>query len=306
MVLPMKVWVADRVERVQLGPVPDGVEVTVVEPGGALPDGVEEVEFLIPADASRELLEAIAAMKSLRVIQTISAGVDWILPWVPEGTTLCSARGARDVAVAELVVAVILADVKRLATFRDQQLRGEWSELELDEVAGRRALIVGYGSIGAAVESRLVALGVAVERLARSTRPGVHADDALEELLGDADFVVVLVPLTPQTHGMFDRRLIAAMKPGALLVNAARGPVVDTAALLEALESERIRAALDVTDPEPLPPDHPLWRAPGVLITPHLAGDTHEAARRAYHLVAEQLRRYGRGEPLRNVVKSGY
>ncbi len=302
----MKVWVADRVSRVHLGRLPDAFEVTVVEPGGGLPDGVEEVDFLVPADPSRELLEAIARMRALRVIQTTSAGVDWILPWVPEGVALCSARGARDVAVAELVVAVVLADAKRLAAFHEHQQRGEWSELELGEVAGRRALIVGYGSIGAAVESRLVALGVTVERVARSARPGVHADDVLGELLGDADMVIVLVPLTSQTRGLFDRRLLAAMKPGALLVNAARGAVVDTAALLEALLAQRIRAALDVTDPEPLPPDHPLWRAPGVLITPHLAGDTPEAERRAYRLVAEQLRRYGRGEPLRNIVKSGY
>jgi phosphoglycerate dehydrogenase-like enzyme len=302
----VKLWVIDQPHNVQLTGLPDRVAVTVVAPDEPLPDGIEEVEFLVPAQASAEQLAAMRDMRSLRVVQTVSAGIEWILPSVPEGVALCSARGARDAAVAEWVLAVVLADAKRLAIFHQQQTRGEWRPIELGELDGRRALIVGYGSIGAAVEARLAPLGVAVERVARSARPGVHAADALATLLPSADVVIVLVPLMPQTRGLFGPELLAAMKPGALLVNAGRGPVVDTPALLEALRAGRVRAALDVTDPEPLPADHPLWHAPGALVTPHLAGDTREAERRAYGLVAAQVARYVRGEPLSNVVTRGY
>jgi phosphoglycerate dehydrogenase-like enzyme len=130
--------------------------------------------------------------------------------------------------------------------------------------------------------------------------------DELPALLGRAEIVVVLLPLTPETMGLLDAELLERLRPGALLVNAARGPIVDTGALLELLRSERVRAALDVTDPEPLPADHPLWDAPGVLITPHFAGDTPAADRRAFALAGEQVGRYVRGEPLLNVVEHGY
>ena len=143
-------------------------------------------------------------------------------------------------------------------------------------------------------------------RVARRARPGVHAVDELASLLGLADIVVVLLPLTPATEGLLDREMLGRMREGALLVNAARGPIVDTEALLELLQAGRIRAALDVTEPEPLPADHPLWDAPGLLITPHFAGDTQGAERRAFALVGEQVRRYVRGEQLVNVVEGDY
>jgi phosphoglycerate dehydrogenase-like enzyme len=167
-------------------------------------------------------------------------------------------------------------------------------------------MILGYGAIGAAVEQRLAPFDVEVLRVARHARAGVHAVEELGSLLGTADIVVVLLPLTPATRGLLDGDLLALLRPGALLVNAARGPIVDTAALVELLEAGRVRAALDVTAPEPLPAGHPLWDAPGVLITPHFAGDTPAAERRAFALVGEQVRRYIRSEPLANVVKDGY
>jgi phosphoglycerate dehydrogenase-like enzyme len=167
-------------------------------------------------------------------------------------------------------------------------------------------LILGYGAIGAAVEARLAPFEVDLIRVARHAREGVHPVEDLESLLGLAEIVVVLLPLTSATTGLLDARLLGCMRPGALLVNAARGPILDTQALLELLQRERIRAALDVTDPEPLPPDHPLWDAPGVLITPHFAGDTVAAERRAFALVGEQVRRYSSDEPLANVVRDGY
>jgi len=167
-------------------------------------------------------------------------------------------------------------------------------------------LILGYGEIGAAVEARLDPFDVELIRVAHHARPGVHAVDDLSSLLGGAEIVVVLLPLTPETDGLLDAEMLGFLRPGALLVNAARGPIVDTRALLARLRAGHVRAALDVTDPEPLPDDHPLWDAPGVLITPHFAGDTLAADRRAFALVGEQVGRYAHGELLANVVEHGY
>jgi len=167
-------------------------------------------------------------------------------------------------------------------------------------------MILGHGSIGAAVEARLSPFGVNLIRVARTAHPGVHPVGELMSLLELADVVIVLLPLTPATTGLLGREELARLRRGALLINAARGPVIDTQALLLELRAGRITAVLDVTDPEPLPADHPLWDAPGLLITPHLAGDTDAGARRAFALVGDQVRRYVRGEPLANVVEHGY
>jgi phosphoglycerate dehydrogenase-like enzyme len=163
-------------------------------------------------------------------------------------------------------------------------------------------LIVGYGSIGAAVERRLAGWEVTIERIARHPREGVRPITELHEALEQADVVVILVPVTDETRHLVDAKFLRSMKDGALLVNAARGPIVDTDALLKELTAQRITAALDVTDPEPLPPGHPLWQAPGLLLTPHVGGAITGARDRAYAVVRDQLARYAAGEPLRNVI----
>jgi phosphoglycerate dehydrogenase-like enzyme len=217
--------------------------------------------------------------------------------------TVCDAGGTRDIPVAEWVLAVILAATKALPELRDRQREHRWVWRRSSELAGDTVMILGYGAIGAAVEARLAPFEVDLIRVARHARPGVHPVDDLESLLPRAGIVVVLLPLTPATTGLLDAALLQRMRQDALLVNAARGPIVDTQALLELVRAKRLRAALDVTDPEPLPPEHPLWDEPGVLITPHFAGDTLAAERRAFALVGEQVRRYLRGEPLANVVE---
>jgi phosphoglycerate dehydrogenase-like enzyme len=257
------------------------------------------------------------------------AGIDWIAPWLPREVVLCDGRGIHDISASEWVLAAILASLKRFPVYRDmqsaQQWRGQAAETggflnergtQLgqykvlgDDLAGKTVLIVGFGSIGAAIEARLMPFGVSILRLARSARtePKVHAISDLDRLLPLADVVVAIVPLTGETQGMIGAPQIALMKPGALLVNAARGPVVDTNALVEALVQHRIRAALDVTDPEPLPSGHPLWTAPNCLITPHVGGSTPEFIHRAFRFGAEQVRRYIAGESLENVVSdAGY
>jgi len=182
------------------------------------------------------------------------------------------------------------------------QWKPEWTT----SLADRKVLIVGYGSVGAAIERRLDGFEVEVTRVARSAREGVHALTELPTLLPEADVVILIVPLTDETRGMVDADFMSRMKEGALLVNMARGPVVDTEALVTELEQRRILAAVDVTDPEPLPSGHPLWRAPGLLISPHVGGASSVMWPRAHRLVQEQLERFATGEPLLHVVSGEY
>jgi phosphoglycerate dehydrogenase-like enzyme len=270
------------------------------------PDGeVLEAEFVV---ANRQfMVEYLARMPRLRVVQTISAGVDWIRPYVPPGVTLADGRGVHDVAVSEWVVAAVLAQLKLVPEFSRAQAEHRWLGRErLDELYGKRVLLVGYGAIGRATAARLRPFGVRLRAIARRPRPGVAALTDLPRLLPEADVVVLLLPLTAQTRQLVNADFLARMKEGALLVNAGRGGLVDHQALLAALRSGRIRAALDVTDPEPLPPDHPLWDAPGLWISPHRAAIGPRLRERGFALVREQVRRYLAGRPLLNVVTNDY
>jgi phosphoglycerate dehydrogenase-like enzyme len=299
-------WIPDAVGRDAVGQLPDEVVLGLVPAEGELPAAICDAEFLVPRSGDARVLELLPRMQELRVLQTLSAGVDRLLARVPPGVTLCDARGSRDVAVAEWVLAAILASRKRLPELRDRQREHVWAWGQSGELAGSNVLILGYGAIGKAVEARLVPFEVQITRMALHAREGVHEVGELDQLMELADIVVVLLPLTPATTGLLDRRMLGRLRPGALLVNAARGPIVDTDALLRLLEAGTVSAALDVSDPEPLPAGHPLWDAPGVLITPHIAGDTPAAERRAFALVGEQVRRYVSGEPLANVVSGDY
>ncbi len=302
----MNLWIPDVTGREAIGELPETVALGLIASHGEAPAAILDAEFLVPRAGYRRVLELLAQMPSLRVIQTLSAGVDWLLPLVPPGVIVCDAGGSRDIAVAEWVLAAILAANKRLPQLRDRQRAHEWAWGQSNELAGSTVMILGYGAIGAAVEARLAPFDVKLIRVARRAREGVHPVEALGSLLGQADVVVVLLPLTAATTGLLDGDALARLRPGALLVNAARGPVLETDALLELLHAERVSAVLDVTNPEPLPADHPLWDAPGVLITPHCAGDTPASERRAFTLVGEQVRRYLNDEPLANVVEHGY
>lgn len=248
-------------------------------------------------------------MRNVRVVQTLSAGVDHIAPHLgglPPGVRLCNARGVHEASTAELTVALILAALRGIPRFVRGQDNEKWYAGFYPALADRTVLIVGYGSIGAAVEDRLTPFECEVLRVARGARTTargpVHAVDELPALLPRADVVVLTTPLTEGTRGLADASFLAAMKDGSLLVNVARGQVVDTKALLNETESGRLTAALDVTDPEPLPPGHPLWHAPGVLISPHVGGSTSAFLPRAHRLIRAQLTRFAAGQPLENVV----
>jgi phosphoglycerate dehydrogenase-like enzyme len=176
----------------------------------------------------------------------------------------------------------------------------------LEELTGKTVLMVGYGAIGKEIERMLTPFHVKMIRVARSARtePEVHAVAELDSLLPRAEIVILILPSTAESNKLIGTRQFAQMRQGALLVNAARGPIVDTDALVGALHSGRIRAALDVTEPEPLPEGHPLWNCPNLLITPHVAGSTPQFAPRSLRTAADELRRYMNGEPLHNVVQA--
>ncbi len=251
-------------------------------------------------------------MRNLRVVQALTAGVDHLLPalpLLPPGAVLCNARGLHDASTAELALALTLASLRDIPGFSRAQGAGEWRPGFQPALADKSVLIVGYGSIGSAIEDRLAPFECArVARVARSPRTTlrgpVHPVTELPRLLPEADVVILVAPLTEETRGLMGAANLARMKDGALLVNVARGAVVDTGALLAELRTGRLRAALDVTDPEPLPPDHPLWTAPGVLITPHVGGASSAFTPRAQALIRGQLARFMLDEPPLNVVAS--
>jgi phosphoglycerate dehydrogenase-like enzyme len=211
-----------------------------------------------------------------------------------------------DTSTAEWVVAVTLAALRDLPYFAAEQTAQRWSYRFTGCLADKTVLIVGYGSIGAAVARRLAGFEVEVQRVALRARDGVAAVTSLPELLPGADVVILLAPVTPQTIGMVDARFLAQMKDGALLVNAARGPLVVTDALTEELQRGRLGAAVDVTDPEPLPPGHPWWSLPNVLITPHVAASTSGQQARMLAFLRAQAERYVSGEDLVNTVEGRY
>jgi phosphoglycerate dehydrogenase-like enzyme len=282
-------------------------QVLLPEDGAGPPAWADEVEFYVPpyrfsATDNGMLLH----LPRLKVVQTMTAGVDHVRPYVPDGVVLCNGRGIHDASTAELAVALVLASLRGIPDFVRSQDAGAWQPQVLPSLADRRVLIVGYGAIGEAVERRLAGFEVEITRVARSARGGVHAFSELPDLLPRADVVVVVVPLTAETHGMVDADFLARMPDGALLVNVARGPVVDTSALLAELRGRRLMAALDVTDPEPLPAGHPLWSAPGLLVSPHVGGASSAMWPRAYRLVRDQLERFACDRPLRNVMRGDY
>ncbi len=290
-----------------LGDPPEGLRYERIDPDADPPASADEVEFyVLPYRFRPEDGELLARLPALKVAQTMSAGIEHIAGYVPDGVLLCNGRGIHDTSTAELTLTLILASLRGIPDFVRAQDRAQWVPDERPSLADKSVLIVGYGQIGAVIEERILPFEATVTRVARRARDGVHPIEALPELLPEADVVVLIVPGTEQTKGLFDAEMLAHVRDGALLVNISRGPVVDTDALVAELESGRIHAALDVVDPEPLPAEHPLWRAPNLLISPHVGGNSSAMHPRAMRLVREQLGRYAAGEQLENVVTEDY
>jgi phosphoglycerate dehydrogenase-like enzyme len=283
--------------------VPGGFDIEVVDATVAVPPSVADVEFYVPAYAfSRAVVDVIEQMPRLRVVQSLTAGVEHIRPRIRDGVTLCNAAGVHDAATSELAVGLMISAERRLDQLAAAQRERRWDQQMASSLADRRVLVVGAGNIGTAIRRRLDGFECDVTMVGRTARDGVRGVEELPALLPYADIVVLIVPLTEQTMRMVDARFLARLPDGALLVNVARGSVVDTDALVAETSSGRLRAALDVTDPEPLPTDHPLWSTPGVIITPHVGGASSALWPRAHRLVSEQLRRLAEGRDLLNVV----
>ena len=266
---------------------------------------LDDVDFYcLPYMGDGPSIAMIARMPRLRVLQSLSSGVDNVLGSVPDQVTFCNGIGLHhEEGTAELAVSIILASLKHIPVFALQQSRRQWHHLRTDSLDGKRVLLVGYGRIGQEIEQRLAPFGAQITRTSRTARDGVAPLAHLPRLAADADILVVCIALTPGTTGLISGEVLAALPAGALVVNVARGPIIDAAALAGHLADGRLRAALDVTDVEPLPADRPEWAMPNVLITPHVGGDTFVFAQRASRFVADQAERYVKGQPLANVVK---
>lgn len=301
-------------EDVQLIPLPAQMEKEV------------EIDVWIPDPYPTRAMRVWPHLRGVKLVLSLMAGTEWIPGTVGPHVTICNAHGAHNISTAEWTISAILAMLKYLPLYLDIQKTGEWKRrseatahyarmtgdqrplyppVMLEELTGKRVLLVGYGAIGKEIERMLMPFRVDLQRIARSARkdPKVHPVEDLDSHLPWAEIVILILPLTDKSRGLIGRKQLALMRQGALVVNAARGPIVETDALVEALHSGRIRAALDVTDPEPLPAGHPLWSCPNLLITPHIGGSSPQFAPRSLNVAANELRRYIKGEPLHNAVQ---
>lgn len=267
------------------------------------PAGIEDVEFFVAPYMSGALDGSVlTAMPKLRVVQLLSAGFEKWLPILPPGVALCNGRGVHGGSTAELAVGGLISVVRELPRLLDQQRAHQWRPQMTDGLDAKRVLVLGAGDIGTRIAGAVAAFGAAPTVIGRSARERVRSFAEVPTLLPEQDVVVVALPLTPDTERLVDAKFLAALPDGAIVVNVARGAVVDTAALVAEVTSGRLRAFLDVTDPEPLPADHPLWDAPNVLISPHVGGGTNGWRQRGYVLIKDQVARYLADEPLANVV----
>lgn len=272
---------------------------------GVLPDEVtrERVGFFVPEYIERPNPEWMSRFPNLEVVQLSTIGFDHVLRYLPAGVTLCNAAGVHEQSTAELTVGLIIAKWRGLDRAARDMIDGTWDHRRGRSLQEARVVIVGAGGVGRRIADALAPLGCHTQLVGRTQREDVGPADRLPELLDSADVVVLAVPLTPETQGMVDHDFLSRMRDGALLVNVARGSVVVTEDLLAHVP--RIEAALDVVDPEPLPPDHSLWSAPGVLISPHIGGDTDAFPRLARQLISSQVQRWRTGQPLANVIEVG-
>jgi phosphoglycerate dehydrogenase-like enzyme len=287
---------------------PDEVEVAFLPREAPLSEKALQAVFAVApyGSGARRFFAELPRLEHLKVVQTLTAGVDWILPHLPPGIVLCDAAGVHDIPVSEWIVGAVLGAIKRFPEFRDAQREQRWAYRWVDDLEGSTVLFLGYGSIARAAEKRLASFEVEFIRVARTAREGVYGFAELPSLLPQADVIINLLPYTPQTDKLVGAEHFAQMKPGALFVNAGRGKTVDQEALVEAIRAKQVRLVSDVTEPEPLPEGHPLWSLPEVFLTPHIAGSTPRLFERGFRLVHQQVARYLRGEPLQNVVRDGY
>jgi phosphoglycerate dehydrogenase-like enzyme len=296
--------VPDALVRGTLGELPDGVE--VVEWSMKEPAPFDRADIVIPPYL--QSLEILADLEGLDVVlvQSLSLGYDGVAEVLPKHMTFANAASVHETSTAELTLALILASQRAIPDFVRAAVAGRWSPSWHQSLADRTILLVGYGGVGRAIESRLLPFETTVLRLARHERSDergrIYGLGALNELLPMSDIVVVAVPLDEGTRHLVNREFLSLMSDGSLLVNVARGAVADTDALLAEARSGRLRLALDVTEPEPLPDGHPLFALENVLVSPHVGGMSSAALPRIARLIHQQIDRMRRGEEPVNVV----
>jgi phosphoglycerate dehydrogenase-like enzyme len=300
----VRVWLGRADAPELMGGLPAGVEVDTWDGASPPPKSLRATEFYVVPFLPREdiVLEVLPRLPRLRVVQVPVAGYEDVIGRIPAGVTLCNARGVHAGTTAEWVVGAIIVMIREFPEFVREQASGVVRHRQSQALLGKRVAIIGYGSVGESVERRLLGFDVEIVRVARRARDGVLPAGSVLEVLPDADVVVILAPATAETRHMVDAEFLAAMKDGSLLVNASRGSLIDQEALEAEVRRGRLRAALDVGEPDPLPGDHPLLHLPGIFYTPHQAGHTLLDVPMAYAFIGEQLRRFVAGRPLRNVV----
>ncbi len=264
---------------------------------------LDRITFFVPRymgglDAIRDLNKLTA----MEVLQSPNAGVDDLIPIRPSGVVLCNAAGVHNDSTAELAVGLAIASRRGFRDFAHAQFNGVWNHQRMSTLTDATVAILGYGEIGKRIAELLKPFKTTVVPYTRSGRDGSFKLSEFDNRLSSFDVIILIVPLTNDSKGFFNDARLSSMKQGAALINVSRGPVVDTDALMKHLASGRITAAIDVTDPEPLPAGHPLWNSPNLLITPHVGGDSLAFLRRGRKLIEEQVARFANGEELINII----
>ena len=267
---------------------------------------LSQIDFYVPLYmGGAKALSYAAQMPNLKTLQMLNAGYDDALAYLRPGLTLCNARGVHDASTAELAVGLAIASRRGFPEFMREQIAGRWSHHRTSALSDSKIGIIGYGSIGKKIAKNLSGFEVSVTAFTQSGRDGSLTIDQLDAHLPELDIIILILPLSDSSRHLFNAKRLAAMKDGALLINVARGPVVETDALVKELNSGRIFAALDVTDPEPLPVGHPLWSAKNLLLVPHVGGNSDAFEPRGRALVESQLQLLAAGSPLEHVVAQG-
>ncbi len=298
----MKVLVPDDLELRVLDTSGD-IDAVRYRPGAPWPtDHLDATVVVVGYENAAAIGARFVDLPKLRLVQTLNAGYEQWLPHLPDGVMLSNGRGAHGGSSAEWVVAALLTIYRDLARFNEHQSRGVWQPTYTETLIGKRVVVLGAGDLAVNLATRLTPFDTEVTLFGRGARPGVRALGDVADFLPSADVVVAMLPASPSTRHLVDAAFLAALPDGAIVVNAGRGAAVDTDALLAELTSGRLRAALDVTDPEPLPEGHPLWSAPGLLLTPHVAGSTHGAWERAGAVALDQINAYAGGRLPPNLV----
>ena len=250
----------------------------------------------------KKSLDPISDLTNLKTVQLLTAGYEDVIPFMRNQLMLCNARGVHDFSTSELALSLMLAYFKNHREFADSQNQGFWNHKTVGSLYGKEIAIIGAGSVAQRLKSMLAPFESTVTMFGQSARDGVEAISTVQATVGKFDCVVLLVPLTSSTHNLVDAAFLKAMKDGALLVNVARGPVVNTDALCAELASKRLFAALDVTDPEPLTKDHPLWSFENCTVVPHVGGDSTAFEPQARAFLSEQFQRIAQGNQPKNII----